>query len=342
MTISELLHERARQRSQPGRSTDDLFEAALTQDISGRISANGETSGQFRIVGAAAVFVLVLAVALAVRVRSGDSATGIGRRSDTPPNAVEWATPFAELSADDLRIETSGLTFLGQAPDVDLESDPGRVNEYTTLERRWQEHGVEMRLIIYFESDGRDWWSDELWIYDGSPQGKWVTFIGQRFRTPLGSPFVGDLDLRQLGTPSSRLTMTGLRLQAFLTPQICTQHPGRLGVEVLYPEIRLSTDPALGGSLAVRLRDGQCRHIVDVSAFTFEWSVGDSSLVGIVAIPHNCELKEPACRTRVHVWGLKQGETSLTVRVRRIADGSDVAAGTMHVTIGDLSKRRRR
>lgn len=144
-------------------------------------------------------------------------------------NGVDWSTQFVELHADDFRITVAGKEFLGQTSNSSLHSDPGTADAYTTLERTWIENGVEMRLFMYFYSDGTDWWAGEIRIYDGQPKGEWLTAIGKWFQRPLGQPFTGDFNLTLeapagsaavgRNTSQGRLTMHGLQLQAFLTPE---------------------------------------------------------------------------------------------------------------------------
>lgn len=148
---------------------------------------------------------------------------------ETPANRehIDWSTPFVKLQAEEFRIEVQGKTFLceSQSARASLNSNPGTRNAYTTFERIWTEHGVEMRLFIYFYSDGSDWWANEIRIYDGRTDADWLAATGEWFRRPLGQAFTGDLDLT-LGVPAwsaaisgsrgpGQLTLHNLQLQAF-------------------------------------------------------------------------------------------------------------------------------
>ncbi|HET8933716.1 MAG TPA: hypothetical protein VFN67_09765 [Polyangiales bacterium] len=159
---------------------------------------------------------------------SGSLEDAAEHTDDEAAHSVDWSTPTVQLTSDDFRIAVGGKAFLGHAADAGLNSDPGRPDAYTTLERIWTEHGVEMRLFMYFYSDGTDWWSSEIRIYDGEANAEWLAAIGEWFRRPLGQSFEGDLDLT-LGVPPwsaekpgnrgpGRLTMRGLVLQAFAAP----------------------------------------------------------------------------------------------------------------------------
>ena len=64
-------------------------------------------------------------------------------------------------------------------PNVDVHSDPGTLT-YRTLEATWRENGVEMRLNMYFAGDAASTWVEEVRIYDGEVDGKWLTAYLQR------------------------------------------------------------------------------------------------------------------------------------------------------------------
>jgi hypothetical protein len=132
-------------------------------------------------------------------------------------NAVSWSTTRASLEADDFSIVVDGKTFTAQDVDVDAQSDPGDTQN-CTLELIWQEQGVEMRLFIYFEADGTNWWSDEVRTYNGkaSPDEDWVYYIGTFFQTKLGETFTGDIDLQSTSGGTGTVHFKNLRLQAFL------------------------------------------------------------------------------------------------------------------------------
>lgn len=135
--------------------------------------------------------------------------------------AVQWDTPQVRLDGTAFSVLTTGTTgtqtFTAKDGNVVLDSDPGD-SKYQTLELTWQENGVEQRWNIYFASDGKDWWATEMRTYDGSANGEWVYFIGERFRTPLGSAWSGDLDLTASDHGvTSHLRMQITHLQPFLS-----------------------------------------------------------------------------------------------------------------------------
>jgi hypothetical protein len=140
-----------------------------------------------------------------------------GPPHDPPPtaaNPVSWHTRTVSLTADDFWIDIEGKRFTARVTPVSVSGDPGH-ELYTSLEIEWHEHGREMRLFIYLRSDGNRWWTDEIRTYDGRDPSEWVYYYGRQFDTPLGQPFVGDVELVNNG-PEDRaraiLHFRGLKL----------------------------------------------------------------------------------------------------------------------------------
>lgn len=137
-------------------------------------------------------------------------------------NAVEWRTETVSLSADNFYIIANGQTFTADVPGVEVDGDPGDA-AYTTLEIEWEEHGVPMRLYIYFESDGSIWQSFEIRTYDGSPDGEWITYEGTSFTEPLGQAYqMGSFVREYYG---NGLYFENLRVQAFTTGEAGAETP---------------------------------------------------------------------------------------------------------------------
>ena len=133
---------------------------------------------------------------------------------------VDWETDSVRLTADEFYIVADGVQYLADVQDVEVESYG--YTDYCTLELRWYEHGNEMRLHVYFVSDGTYWWSNEIRTYNGqSPDSDcldWIYYTGQFFKTKLGSPFVGDIDLTSDADNNfdGTIHFEGLELQPFL------------------------------------------------------------------------------------------------------------------------------
>lgn len=133
-------------------------------------------------------------------------------------NPVEWITSRVSLIADHFFIVTPSDTFYANVDAVDVDSDPGD-STYCSLEITWQEHGVEMRLYMYFHADSLNWWSDQFRTYNGEQNAQWFYYYGEFFLSPLGETYTGDFEfvsdtsgIDNTGT----LHMEGLQLRAFL------------------------------------------------------------------------------------------------------------------------------
>lgn len=129
---------------------------------------------------------------------------------------VSWTTSAVSLRADDFYIEVGGQRYVDRTATLQIASDPGHPH-YRDLELIWQEHGVEMRLFMYFAADADHWWVDEIRTYNGHDPGEWLYYKGVFFSSNTGEPFSGNVDLRS--EPRDNTTGTihfrNLRLHAF-------------------------------------------------------------------------------------------------------------------------------
>lgn len=134
-------------------------------------------------------------------------------RGDVVGKRIEWETDSGRvrLVATALAITANGKVFTVGDAAVTVHGDRGD-GLYWTLEAEWAEQGAPMRLYVYFMSDGTDWWASSIRTYDGSPRGEWVVYEGPFFRTPLGKPFAGDLDLTDPGSGCT-LRLANLRIE---------------------------------------------------------------------------------------------------------------------------------
>jgi hypothetical protein len=177
--------------------------------------------------GPSAIGIVAILVLLAVGVVGASVGVGAFLASRPAPAAptlppaangdgdvVHWQTDVVTLAATRLEIDANGLRFTG-GPKASITGDPGNMTSWT-LEATWNEQGREQRLNLYFAADASTWWIREISVYDGAAnrQADWATFPGGPWaRTPLGSPFQGDLDLQ--GTSATgpvELHLAGLRI----------------------------------------------------------------------------------------------------------------------------------
>lgn len=136
---------------------------------------------------------------IVARIPGGTSLPDYVRDCLESKNSISWKTDFATLTADNFYLTANGKTFYGKSdpntPPMSIHSDPGNP-KYTSLEVMWVEQGVQMRLFIYFTSDGKQWWSKEFRTYNGQAQGDWIYYYGDFFRSTLGTPYAAKtLDL---------------------------------------------------------------------------------------------------------------------------------------------------
>jgi hypothetical protein len=149
---------------------------------------------------------------------------GGGNGNDEPGCAASTDRGFAlnylrgdvTMRVDDIELVAGGEIFHDQVPEVYLDYGPGTLS--TTLEMTWLERDRPMRLYIYFQSDGVDWWADEVRTYDGSEDGEWIYYRGEFFRCPLGQYYSGDIQLTAdaSNTIAGSLSFENLWLRAFV------------------------------------------------------------------------------------------------------------------------------
>ncbi len=156
---------------------------------------------------------------------------GGGRGASAGPSAspdignpqIVWRTDVVVLTAREFWIEVAGKTFRAGTPNVSIHSDPGDAT-YRTLEAEWTENGVEMRLNLYFKGDESAAWVDEIRIYDGAADGKWLTVRGVFFKTPVRATWTGDQDIAMSAT--ARVHFGGLTVASHPSDGGVNEPPG--------------------------------------------------------------------------------------------------------------------
>jgi hypothetical protein len=192
---------------------------AIPDSSGGSPSASGFPTLARRLTaltGALALLSLTIVVLALARVGPFEGPS-VGSR---PANPVAWSTRYVTLTGDDFGIEAGARRFTAANAQVLVHSDPGDAT-YRSLELGWLEGGVEMRLYLYFAADARDWWVTQIRTYDGLPNttgSNWIYYEGPFFRTPLGQPYQGDVEIGSSSSDNGiagHLTITGLTLRAF-------------------------------------------------------------------------------------------------------------------------------
>lgn len=175
--------------------------------------------------GSAGRLVALVATAVIVLLALGGGAmwVGGGGRGTTTlggGNRVLWQTNVVQFDAADFWIEANGQRFTGTNMSPDVRSDPGDPT-YRTLEVAWKENATEMRMTLSFDGDQATGasWVKEIRIYDGKPNGDWLTATGKWAAVPLGATWSGDLDVTfpngtGVGGGPARLHAAGLLLRS--------------------------------------------------------------------------------------------------------------------------------
>jgi hypothetical protein len=270
------------------------------------------------MVAAAAVLVVVAVVALTQR---RDGSSGVADPAAAGALPVHFETPTVVLDAGSVQVILGDQTFAPTA-DLRVESDPGTPNEYTTLELTWHEGGVEQRINMYFQSDGVDWWANEIRTYDGN-RADWMepAAQGQYFKSPLGTAYTGNVDL-------PNLRIEGMTLQAFRRPSACDNPTSPLALVADYPRID-SVPGGFGASFQV-LDTATCSAL-PVASFSFEYTSDDPS-VAVVPAQQEVIPDYPAAKTRIDIRLVAAGQTTIHA-VARDAGGNIAGTADMHVTV---------
>ena len=130
--------------------------------------------------------------------------------------SVELITPTVSLEATKVSIFVGDQKFSPDIEGVEVETNSGD-SISASLQAKWDQYNVEMRLHMYFKADSYEWWCREIRTYNGNEQGEWVYYKGDFFRTPLGNVWEGDFEIEgntSEGMPGV-ISLEGLRLKAF-------------------------------------------------------------------------------------------------------------------------------
>jgi hypothetical protein len=290
----------------------------------------------------AAIVSLAAAVALVVgivAIAPGDGVHVAGRPG--LPAAIHLATKQVSLRADSMSITAGGRHFTAGGSTVDLNSDPGTRNKYTTIELVWNEGGTEMRLNIYFTSDGHDWWAKEIMTYNGKSPGDWIDYRGVYFRTPLGTAFTGNVDLAATDAPG-RLQFSNLQLQPFLPPAVCKNATTRYAFDIAYDHANMPDDRRSGFGLGqpTLLDTTTCTQVSDSHAFVYDLKLTSAGVAAIntaygsghnhvVTAQHDIDPQ-----ASIDLASEGRGSTTLRVTARSRARGQVVATTEIPVTVG--------
>lgn len=157
------------------------------------------------------------AACVALVVALGWAATRDGSHPPASGNWLQLSTDEVLFAAESVVVEVAGREF-SPAGELSIHSDPDPTEQ--TLELRWNQHGVEMRLNFYFVRDRDTWGVTEVRIYDGTSAGDWLILsVPVQLNGEVGVAATGDLDLRFVrvdGVSAGRLIVRGFELQPYL------------------------------------------------------------------------------------------------------------------------------
>ena len=283
---------------------------------------------------AAAVMLMVGGLALLQRddqpapIASANGGTGTGTTQ-----GFTFRTPTVSLSADSITVIDGDRTF--SPTDAQVNSDPGD-STYTTFEVTWTEGGSEQRILIYFTSDGTNWWATEIRTYayaSDAPDWREPVATGTFFSTPLGAAYTGDLDL-------PNLRITGMTLQAFLPLDACEAPTAPIALVADYPEI-VASPGGFGASL--RLIDTTTCTALPVANYTFEYTTDDPAVAVIADTgwPNNGRMPVEASTTAPAGQGgptatMAPYFTRARVGLQLVAPGTTVIHATARNEHGDI------
>ncbi|MGI8686680.1 MAG: hypothetical protein ACR2MO_16585 [Acidimicrobiales bacterium] len=326
-----------------------VTDATWTEARMGPVAAGRRRRAPYPVLaGLAAAVCLVLAVTVWTGdpedkvVVTGPAAQG----ADEPPATTATTAAPAPASGGSLRAETRQVSLTADAVSIDaggrqfvtvqpvvVHSDPGD-STYTTLELKWREHGVEMRLFIYFTANGREWWSNEIRTYDGNDPGEWITYTGDFFRRPLGTPFTGDFTVATPDPAVGRLHLADARLEAFRPAPGCATASGPFVIDPGTSPITIEGSSS-GYGVMVRLLDSAtCTAVVDQDRYVYDWDTADASIVRFGGLP----VADLGLPRHANLTPVAKGRATVHVTARDPATGATVAETDIEVVVGDVKQ----
>jgi hypothetical protein len=254
----------------------------------------------------------------------------------TSEPAFRFETATVLLEADTVEVITPTGAFRPTA-DVVVHGDPGMPEERTTLELTWHD-GAEQRLFIYFASDGRTWWANEIRTYDGTDREDWLEpgTTGRFFESPLGTAYTGEIDL-------PNLRVTGVNLQAFVPPEACNTPTAPVALIADYPSIVSGTPGGYGASFQV-FDTSTCTPL-PIKDYAFEYAVDDPTVAVVTdngPIPTNQDNVGDASATLVTAAGASPPPATPEhefndIKTRVGLDFPGPGSTTLHVTARDMA-----
>lgn len=293
---------------------------------------------------ALATAVVIVAVAIGVWRQPSD------RVDPTQPRepAVRVGAPLhartdrADLTVDDYLVTAGGKRFTGVGLTNSARSDPGEATSWD-LGLGWGHGDFVETFSLNFTSDGRDWWVDEIratppqanYAKPPGPAPGEVSFHGEYFRSPLGEPFTGDLDLVDPAT-GLQVHMGGIRLSVSPQRLDCTglARPYAVRDNFNGSTIHLHVGSTIGDELQL-LDTDVCAIAPQNNRANFTYVSEDPSIAEF--LPGDCAVLIPGkCKRGViaEKRGLRPGRTVITVTARDGVSGGVITRSDLSVVVG--------
>ena len=256
-------------------------------------------------------------------------------------DVVNHSTSKASISSSNLVIINGENTFSPKL-DVQLDSDPD--DEKGTLELAWYEHGIEMRLNMYFKrTSDTEWEMYELRTY-GNPKMDWYYYklFNNPIKSKVDTPFYSKLLILRSTEDSSKVVVCkDCKISAF---DSANHEVSEYGYSLSIPRdtekvepITLPTVLRMGLPVRVYLRDNNNLVVQDQNDFYYRWYSEKPSMVRISSFQSSaieCEynLDDP-CTYWKTLRGLQVGVTNVIVEVRRKSDNVMIASTSIPVIV---------
>lgn len=263
-----------------------------------------------------------------------------GQVSPTPSfNSPEkWGTRYAKLYSSAFSIRIGDQTFIGKEP-IEVSSDSGI--EQQTLEVKWYENNVEMRMYMYFRKKGSSEWElYELRTYNGQQQGDWIYYdvTSNPVSGYIGSYYFNtDRKFVAKNGSNAEIICKNCKIEALVSPSIIQYSSGysiepRIGLSEgnIMQVIPFNTSYSYAVGAVLYLNNSV---VYDRSGIRFEWSSDSPKVVS--AQQESISGVSSYIATRGIIKAVNFGTATITVSAIRNQDNKVLAASSFPVRAGE-------
>lgn len=266
------------------------------------------------------------------------------------PNPVVWKTAYSKFSSSDFYIRINDTYFYGVEPVV-LNSVAG--TERSTLELRWKENGIEMRMNMYFRTiDNGMWEMYDLRAYNITGSN-WIYFspkddLGNKISSLVGHR---DYSYTRVFKPvdeniNAEIFCKDCDITAFIPQQIPLSTLGygidfQIGLAA-NETITITTNPQTGYGVNARLVDSKYQVVLDQKNLEYRWLAANEAILGInsMSVPYpdgKCayNIQPPCPELNVQISGKRPGVSQVKLEIINKDDGKAIATGSFDVKVVD-------